>query len=103
VGLSGLDRTSRSIVAAFEVEKSTSIYSGILRLYDLALSLPQCQGHLYLVAPDARENEIIFQLSRPSIATTGAPPPEYILFDDFTCNCAQMSRFGVGLPHARDR
>lgn len=29
-------------VSAFEVEKSTSIYSGILRLEDLVRSIPGC-------------------------------------------------------------
>ncbi|HLO04001.1 MAG TPA: hypothetical protein VK191_12905 [Symbiobacteriaceae bacterium] len=93
-----LDKASLEIVAAFEVERSTSIYSGILRLSDLALSLPRCQEHLYLVAPDKREKEIIAQLCRPSIATAALPRPEYILFADLACNCAQMARFGEGLP-----
>lgn len=98
IDLLWLEKGSHEIVAAFEVERSTSIYSGILRLSDLALSLPRCQEHLYLVAPDKREQEIIFQLCRPSIATAALPRPEYILFDDLSCNCAQMARFGEGLP-----
>lgn len=36
------------IVSAFEVEKSTSIYSGILRLEDLVRSIPDCRSALYL-------------------------------------------------------
>ena len=92
-----LDPTTQEIVAAFEVEKSTSIYSGILRLYDLALSVPACRDHLYLVAPDDREKEIAFQLCRPSLASGGMPRPEYILFHDLACNCDQMARFGAGL------
>lgn len=54
------------IVAAFEVEKSTSIYSGILRLEDLARSIPGCTCDLYLVAPDRREKEVMAQLRRPA-------------------------------------
>ena len=54
------------IVAAFEVEKSTSIYSGILRLEDLVRSIPGCACSLYLVAPDSREKEVMAQLARPS-------------------------------------
>jgi len=39
------------VIAGFEVEKSTSIYSGILRLSDLSLSIQgDCQ--FYLVAPE---------------------------------------------------
>jgi len=93
-----LDQTNPDIVAAFEVEKSTSIYSGVLRLYDLALSVPACGDHLYLVAPDGREKEVRSQLCRPSLARPGCPLPEYILFNDLACNCSQMARFGVGLP-----
>ncbi len=40
---------SGEIVSAFEVEKSTSIYSGILRLEDLARSIPGGACPLYLV------------------------------------------------------
>jgi type II restriction enzyme len=54
------------LVAAFEVEKSTSIYSGILRLEDLARSIPACDCDLYLVAPDRREKEVMAQLRRPA-------------------------------------
>lgn len=92
-----LDAATHDIVAAFEVEKSTSIYSGILRLYDLAMSAPVCQEHLYLVAPNQREKEVVFQLSRPSLAVAQCLRPEYILFEDLVCNCAQMARFGTGL------
>ena len=54
------------IVSAFEVEKSTSIYSGILRLEDLARSIPGCHCHLYLVAPDSREKQVMAQFARPA-------------------------------------
>lgn len=90
-----LDRQHRLIAAAFEVEKSTSIYSGILRLYDLALSVPACGDHLYLVAPAEREREVVRQLSRPSLS--GPKRPEYLLFEDVACHCEPMARFGTGL------
>lgn len=57
---------SGEIVCAFEVEKSTSIYSGILRLEDLARSLPGRNCQLYLVAPNKREKEVLAQLTRPA-------------------------------------
>lgn len=56
----------KDIVCAFEVEKSTSIYSGILRLVDLSTSLQERPLNLFLVAPDAREKEILAQMRRPS-------------------------------------
>lgn len=92
-----LDTANDAIVAAFEVEKSTSIYSGILRLYDLALSLPTCREHLYLIAPDERAKDVMAQLVRPSLTAPGVPRPEYIPFGELSCNCQQMARFGAGL------
>ena len=44
-----LEKQTHRIVSAFEVEKSTSIYSGILRLSDLALALPDHDTKLCLV------------------------------------------------------
>ncbi len=54
-------------VCAFEVEQSTSIYSGILRMKDLAMSVPDQECHFYLVAPEAREQEVVAQMLRPGL------------------------------------
>lgn len=54
-------------VCAFEVEQSTSIYSGILRMKDLAMSVPDQQCHFYLVAPESREKEVVAQMLRPGL------------------------------------
>jgi type II restriction enzyme len=54
-------------VCAFEVEQSTSIYSGILRMKDLAMSVPDQQCHFYLVAPESREREVVAQMLRPGL------------------------------------
>jgi len=85
-----LDR-NENITAAFEVEKSTSIYSGILRLYDLSIAIGNC--NLYLIAPDKREREIKAQLLRPSL-TGNSNPIAYILFSDLRCDCEAMCKFG---------
>jgi type II restriction enzyme len=87
-----------TVVAAFEVEKSTSIYSGILRLVDLARSLPNQGTHLYLVAPDGREHEIQAQLCRPAFADLGTPV-RYVLFSDLCTHCDGLCTFG-GSHHA---
>lgn len=59
------EKGTTKFVSAYEVEKSTSIYSGILRLTDLALTLSKSEKvSLYLVAPDQREKEIIAQLKK---------------------------------------
>ena len=59
--------SAATVVAAFEVEHTTSIYSGILRLLDLAQhDAGQSLKGLYLVAPDNREHEDRLQLNRPA-------------------------------------
>lgn len=52
----------------FEVEQSTSIYSGILRMKDLARSLPGQGAHFHLVAPEAREREVVARMARPALS-----------------------------------
>lgn len=91
-----LDKKER-IVGAFEVEKSTSIYSGILRLYDLALTMSENQTKFYLVAPDKREKEIKAQLLRPSIRHSNACQISYILFSELRCDCDAMCKFGTDI------
>jgi hypothetical protein len=51
---------------AFEIESTTSIYSGLLRLNDLVLAQPNNQIELYLVSSTARRNKVYSQLARPS-------------------------------------
>src|SRR5213080_3810733 len=51
---------------AFEVESTTSIYSGLLRLNDLVLAQPNNQIDLYIVAGRNRRDRVQNQLIRPS-------------------------------------
>lgn len=89
-----LNRESRQIECAFEIEKSTSIYSGMLRLLDLASSLGDKKYDFFLVAPDSREKEIVAQLQRPAFHNLGSVAFRYLLFSDISCNCEAMCRFG---------
>jgi len=87
--------TSR-VVCGFEVEKSTSIYSGLLRLADLALALPGHSIRMFLVAPDQREREVLAQLTRPSVLAANGGAVSYILFSDLARHWELMGRFGSG-------
>ena len=89
-----LEKDGHRIVSAFEVEKSTSIYSGILRLNDLALALPDHETRLCLVVPDGREKEVIAQLKRPSFVAANRMQPCYLLFTDLAQHCDAICRFG---------
>lgn len=55
----------RSIVRAFEVEHTTSIYSGILRMADLLALQPNMDIKLHIVAPEARRDKVFRELLRP--------------------------------------
>lgn len=88
-----LEKGTNRIVCAFEVEKSTSIYSGILRLTDLTCSLPDHATTLYLVVPDSRRNEVEMQLTRPSIRQTNTQI-RYILMSELRTHCDALCRFG---------
>ncbi|HSX18313.1 MAG TPA: hypothetical protein VLE51_03090 [Candidatus Saccharimonadales bacterium] len=57
-----------SVKAAFEVENSTSIYSGILRLSDLRALAPNSSYPLYIVADREKRSRVFEQLSRPTFS-----------------------------------
>lgn len=90
------EKGSNRVVCGFEVEKSTSIYSGLLRLADLALALPEHCIRMFLVAPDDREREVLAQLRRPSVLATNKGTVSYILFSDLAKHWESMGRFGSG-------
>lgn len=89
-----VEKEPRQIACAFEIEKSTSIYSGMLRLLDLALSLDSRRNDFFLVAPDNREKEIVAQLQRPAFRDLKSVAFRYLFFSDITCHCEAMCRFG---------
>lgn len=90
-----LRKGTAEVVSAFEVERSTSIYSGILRLEDLARSIPGQKNTFYLVAPQKRENEVLAQLARPAFREDLRHIPlAFIPFDELAQNCDALCRFG---------
>ena len=54
------------IDAAFEIENSTTIYSGLLRFSDLKLIAPNSIYPLFVVAPLSKRNRLIEQIKRPT-------------------------------------
>lgn len=93
-----LARGDGHVVAAFEVEHSTSIYSGIVRLLDLALGASeQVTRGLFLVAPDAREEEVRAQLNRPAFGGISHLHLRYLPYSALAEHRTAMARFGEGL------
>jgi len=59
-------RGANQVVAAFEVEHTSSIYSGLLRMGDLAAVSPNLNFPLYIVAPAKRLAKVRRELGRPT-------------------------------------
>lgn len=55
----------RSIVHAFEVEHTTTIYSGLLRMADLLALQPRMNIQLHIVAPGERREQVRREIVRP--------------------------------------
>lgn len=61
----------RTIVRAFEVEDTTSIYSGILRMADLLALQPMLNIKIHIAAPSERRDLFFTQINRPVFADIG--------------------------------
>ena len=55
----------RSIARAFEVEHTTAVYSGLLRMADLLALQPNMDIRLHIVAPDERREKVFREMLRP--------------------------------------
>lgn len=93
-----IDKSTGGVAAAFEVEHTTSIYSGIVRMLDLALGLPDQASHaLFLVAPDTREGDVRDQLRRPAFSRVVDLRVRYIPYSELSTHRESIARFGHGL------
>jgi type II restriction enzyme len=93
-----LDKGTGRVAAAFEVEHTTSIYSGIVRLLDLALGpAAESAKGLFLVAPDDREEQVRAQLARPAFGRIGDLCVRFLPYSELEANRLSMARFGQGM------
>ncbi|MBC2703609.1 hypothetical protein [Desulfobacula sp.] len=83
-----------AIVSAFEIESTTSIYSGLLRMGDLIAMQPNLNIPLYLVAPDARREKVMTEVNRPTFSRLSPPLAEvcsYISFSELRENIEKVA------------
>lgn len=59
------------IDAAFEIEHTTAIYSGLLRFADLKIIAPNHPFPLFIVAPLLKKNRVFEQIRRPAFKKLG--------------------------------
>ena len=69
-----------AIIAAFEVEHTTAIYSGLLRMSDLVSMQPNIKLDLFMVAPDERREKMFYEINRPTFARLKPPLPKICRF-----------------------
>jgi len=73
-----------SILAAFEIESTSSIYSGLLRMSDLISMQPNLKIPLYIVAPDERRDRVFSEINRPTFTRLNPPLSQVCRFIPFT-------------------
>lgn len=77
-----------NIDRAFEVEHTTSIYSGLLRMADLKALMPNIVIKLYISAPKYRKLKVFEEINRPVFSLLQSPPLKdscfYISYDSIT-------------------
>lgn len=74
---------------AFEIESTTSIYSGLLRMSDLVLSQPNINIDLHIVAPSRRRDLVRKNILRPTF-TRLRPKCSYITFEEIANKYAMV-------------
>lgn len=93
-----ISRDENKVAAAFEVEHSTSIYSGIVRMLDLALGTQLGENStLFLVAPDNRQDDVRQQLNRPAFSKVAGLGIRYLPYSELKENRQAITRFGSGI------
>jgi predicted RNA-binding protein len=85
----------RAIKRAFEVEHSTSVYSGILRMADLLALQPNMDIRLHIVAPLSRREKVFQELRRPVFSLLDRGP----LSESCTYLSYDSVRELAGQPH----
>ena len=95
---------ANTIVAAFEIEHTTTVYSGLLRLADLVTMQPNINIPLFIVAPDEREEKVKREINRPVFAKALNPPlPQICRFIPYSSlrDKVEKARIGGFLPYLR--
>jgi len=90
-----------SIEAAFEIEHTTSIYSGLLRMSDLVAMQPNLNIRLYIVAPDEKRDRVLKEIARPTFARLPRPLSELCRFISYSSLLEASERYGEVLSHLK--
>ena len=64
----------KRLVRAFEVEHTTAVYSGLLRMADLLALQPNIDIKLHIIAPESRRDKVLDEIQRPVFALLDKGP-----------------------------
>ena len=87
-----------SIIAAFEVECTTAIYSGLLRMSDLLALQPNLNINLFIVAPGERKEKVEQEILRPTFMLRENPLAEdcgFLAIDELTEKIDAATKLGL--------
>lgn len=90
-----------AFVAAFEVEHTTSIYSGLLRMSDLLTMQPNIDIKLYLVGPDERYSKFTREVPRATFARRNKPLHTVCGFIPYSKLCQHLQEAEHFIPHLK--
>ena len=87
-----------AIIAAFEVEHTSTIYSGLLRMSDLVSMQPNIKINLYLVASDDRRGKVISEINRPTFTKLKPSLPKICKFISYSKLKKEIEEIGPRMP-----
>ncbi len=93
--------TRNRIEAAFEIEASTSIFSGLLRMADLLAMQPNIDIPLYIVAPEERRRAVFREIRRPVFSALRPPLARACRYISFERLESELDQLGPRTQHLR--
>jgi predicted RNA-binding protein len=93
--------SGNAIVAAFEIESTTSIYSGLLRMSDLVAMQPNLNIPLFLVAPDDRRQKVFAEVNRPTFSRLSPPLVDVCRYISFSTLSEYLVQVGAVVRYLR--
>lgn len=80
---------------AFEVEVTSTVYSGLLRMADLVALVPVLNVNLFIVAPRERQDKVLRELARPTFQKIGLPAHcRFVATEDLSALLAKVEHLG---------
>jgi len=90
-----------AIMAAFEVEHTSAIYSGLLRMSDLISMQPNIKINLYIVAPDERQDKVISEVNRPTFSKLKPPLHKLCKYIPYSRLKSEIDQMGYRISYLK--